>query len=186
VQATAGTRAGLWLRQVPPCLTLAFGEMTRKILISLIGLFATLCVALAEPRIDDGLVVAARKALPQNISTNEIIRALRTGLWNSNKTAVAIIIARPKASVLFVFLRQPDGKYLAVDVSGMEGCNFGYLGTSREGYDRFETTPVEWLHREDGLFQVRMRTRAWKGRQRYTASGGGTCVIKPDGTTLWQ
>lgn len=160
--------------------------MARSILINLCGLFSTVCVALAQPHVDDGLVIAARKALPQDISTNEIARALSTGLWNTNRTAVAIAIPKPKASVLFVFLRQPGGKYLAVDVSGMESCNFGYLGTRREGYDRFETTPVEWLRREDGLFQVRMRTRAWKGRQRYTASGGGTCVIKPDGTTLWQ
>jgi hypothetical protein len=160
--------------------------MKHRILITLIGFIATVYVALAQPRIDDGLVVAARKALPQVISTNEIVRALGAGLWNSNKTAVAIAIARPMASLLFVFLRQSDGKYLAVDVSGMEGCNFGYLGTGREGYDRFETTPVEWLRREDSLFQVRMRTKAWKGNQRYTASGGGTCVIKPDGTTLWQ
>ena len=160
--------------------------MTRAILINLLGLFATVCVALAQPHVDDGLLIAARKALPQDISTNEIVRALSTGLWNTNRTALAIAIPKPKASVLFVFLRQPGGKYLAVDVSGMEGCNFGYPGTRREGYDRFETTPVEWLRREDGQLQVRMRTRAWKGRQRYTASGGGTCVIKPDGTTLWQ
>ena len=106
-----------------------------------------MCVALAQPQLDDGLVIAARKALPQDISTNEIVRALGTGLWNTNRTAIAIAIPKPKASVLFVFLRQPGGKYLAVDVSGMEGCNFGYLGTRREGYDRFETTPVEWLRR---------------------------------------
>ncbi len=160
--------------------------MTRAVLINLFRLFATMCVALAQHHVDDGLMIAARKTLPQDISNNEIVRVLSTGLWNTNRTALAIAIPKPKASVLFVFLRQPGGKYLAVDVSGMEGCNFGYLGTRREDYDRFETTPIEWLRREDGLFQVRMRTRAWKGRQRYTASGGGTCVIKRDGTTLWQ
>jgi hypothetical protein len=160
-------------------------KMTSAILISLIGLFTTVCVALARPPVDDGLLIAARKALPQNISTNEIVRALGTGLWNSNRTAVAIAIAKPKASVLFVFLRQPGAKYLAVDVSGMEGANFGYLGTAgRAGYDRFETTPLKWLHRDDALFQVQMRTRAWKLGQRYTAAG--TLIIKPDGTCLWQ
>jgi hypothetical protein len=160
--------------------------MTRALLINLFALFASVCVAIAQPHVDDALVIAARKALPHNISTNEIVRALSTGLWNTNKTALAIAIPKPKATVLFVFLRQPGGKYLAVDVSGMEGCNFGFLGTRRQDYDRFETKPVEWLRRDDDLFQVRMRTRAWKGRQRYTAHGGGTCVIKPDGTTIWQ
>jgi hypothetical protein len=142
-------------------------------------------VAFAQTHLDDGLVTAAQKALPHDISTNEIVRALSTGLWNTNKTALAIAIPKPKATILLVLLRQPGGKYLAVDVAGMEGANIGYLGPDRH-YDRVETTPVEWLRREDGLFQVRMRTRAWKGRQRYTASGGGTCVIKPDGTTIWQ
>jgi len=123
---------------------------------------------------------------PQDISTSDLLQALSTGLWNTNRTALAIAVPKPKASVLFVFLRQPTGKYLAVDVSGMESCNFGFFGTRREDYDRFETTPVEWLRRDDGWFHVRMRTRAWKGKQRYTAHGGGTCVIKPDGTTIWQ
>ena len=158
--------------------------MTRSILINLCGLFATVCVALAQPHVDDGLMIAARKALPQDVSTNEIFRALSTGLWNTNRTALAIAIPKPKASVLFVFLRQPGGKYLAVDVSGMESCNFGYLGTRREGYDRFETTPLKWLHRDDDLFQLQTRTRAWKSGQRYTTSE--TLVIKPDGTCLWQ
>ncbi len=31
--------------------------------------------------------------------TDEIVRALRTGTWNSNKTAVAISVARPKGSL---------------------------------------------------------------------------------------
>jgi len=163
-----------------------FGKRTLRTLIGLLGLLATALVALAQPRIDDALIVAARKALPQDLSTHDIVRVLRGGLWTTNGTALAIALARPKASVLFVFLRQAAGQYLAVDVSGMEGCNFGFLGTRREDYDRFETTPVEWLRRDDGLFQVRMRTRAWKGGQRYTASGGGTCVIRPDGTTIWQ
>jgi hypothetical protein len=84
-----------------------------------------------------------------------------------------------------VFLRQTHGDYLAVDVSGMEGANFGYLGTTpRSGYDRFETTPLKWLHRDDGLFEIQMRTRAWRSGQRYTASG--TLVIKPDGTCISQ
>jgi hypothetical protein len=159
--------------------------MTRTNLIALTGLLATVCTTLAQPRLDDGLIVAARKALPQDISTNVIVRALGTGLWNSNKTAVAIVITKPKASLIFVLLRQTSGKYLAVDVGAVEGGNFGKLGTAgRAGYDRFETTPVEWLYRDDGMFQVVMRTRAWKLGKRYTVLE--PLIIRPDGTPLWR
>jgi len=74
---------------------------------------------------------------------------------------------------------------LAVEASGVEGGNFGKLGIAgRSGYDRFETTPTQWLQREDGWFQDVMRTRAWKAGKRYTVSE--KLLIKPDGTVLWR
>ena len=156
--------------------------MTRAILANLFALVAAAGLALAQPELDDALLVAARKALPKEISTNEIVRVLHAGLWNSNRTAVAAAFVRPKASLVFVFLRQTSGKYLVVDVSGVEKVNLGALGLA--GYDRLETTPVRWLHRDDDLFQVVLRTRAWKGGQRYTMSEA--LIIKPDGTPLWR
>jgi hypothetical protein len=159
--------------------------MARTIFIGLVGMFATACVMAAQPRVDESLVATARKALPHDISTNEIVRALGTGLWNSNRTAIAIGIPKPKASLVFVFLRQTSGRYVAVDCSGVEGGNFGKLGIAgRAAYDRFETTPVEWLHRDDGMFQVVMRTRAWKSGKRYTVSE--PLVIAADGTPLYR
>jgi hypothetical protein len=159
--------------------------MTRAILIGLVGLIAALCVTVAQPPIDGGLLAAARKALPQEISTNEIARALDTGLWNSNRTAIVIGIPKPKASLVFVFLRQTGAKYLGVACSAVEGGNFGKLGIAgRAAYDRFETTPVEWLHRDDGMFQVVMRTRAWKSGKRYTVTE--PLIITADGTPLYR
>lgn len=145
-------------------------------------MFMTGWIGVAQPAIDGKLIASARRALPQ-ISTSEIVRDIGDGLWNSNRTAVAIAIPKPKASVLFVFLRQTHGDYLAVDVSGMEGANIGFLGPDRH-YDRVETTPLKWLYRDDGLFQIQTRTRAWSSGRRYTAAG--TLVIKPDGTCLSQ
>ena len=156
--------------------------MKRHHLITAFVLFMTGWIALAQLEIEGKLMVSARRALPQ-ISTNEIAQAIGNGLWNSNRTAVAIAIPKPKASLLFVFLRQTHGDYLAVEVSSMEGANIGYLGPFRH-YDRVETTPLKWLHRDDGLFQIQMRTRAWNSGRRFTASG--TLVIKPDGTRLEQ
>lgn len=141
-------------------------------------------MALAQSGVEDELLASARKALPQ-ISTNDVLRAIGHGLWNSNKTAVAIAIPKPgpKASFLFVFLRRGHGDYLAVDVSTMEGANLGYIGPDRH-YERVETAPLKWLDRDDGLFQIQMRTRAWSSGRRYTASG--TLLIKSDGTCLSQ
>ena len=73
-----------------------------------------------------------------------------------------------------------------MDVSGIEGVNLGVIGmTRRAAYDRVETTPIKWLPREDGLFQILVRTRAWKSGQRYTVSGA-PAIIKADGTVTWQ
>ena len=133
---------------------------------------------------EGALVAAARHAQPQGISTNELSKVLKAGLWNTARTAVAVSLPRPKGSVDFVFLRRTQGTYLAVDVSGVEGGNFGKLGRNRADDERFETTPVEWRPRTDGLFQVVMRTRAWRAGRRYTVSEA--LVIKPDGTVLWR
>ncbi|MHC1764608.1 MAG: hypothetical protein AB9869_09905 [Verrucomicrobiia bacterium] len=105
--------------------------------------------------------MAASRVFPEEISTEEIGTGLKIGLWNTDRTAIAVSFPKPEASVIFVFLRQTDGSYLAADASGVEGGNFGKLGIAgRKGYDRFETTPVQWLRREDGWFQVVMRTSA--------------------------
>jgi hypothetical protein len=163
-----------------------WANMTRPLLGTLIALFVTSIVAFAQPRTDPALLVAARKALPADIPTNHIAKALSAGLWNSNRTAVAISINRvPKPSIIFVFLKQSSGQYLAGDVSGVEGGNFGVLGISgRAGYERFETTPIEWLPRDDGRFQVVMRTRAWKAGRRYTVSE--KLLVSADGTPLYR
>ncbi len=153
---------------------------------ALAGLFATVCLGAAQPRIDDALLAAARKALPQDTPSSELVRALGAGTWNSNKTAVAVSIARPKGARIFVFPRQNTGKYLPVDVSGIEGANLGVIGiTKRAEYDRVESAPIRWLPREDGLFQILVRTRAWKSGRRYTVSGA-PAVIRADGKTWWQ
>ena len=151
-------------------------------------LFALIATASAgEPQVDAALLAAAQKAMPTEVTTNRLVSVLQAGLWNSNRTAVAVSIAQPhpKSSLVFVFLRQKDGTYLAVDARGVEGGNLGKLGIAgRAGYARFETTPTEWLHREDGRFQVEMRTRAWKGGKRYTTSE--PLLISTNGIVLWR
>jgi hypothetical protein len=159
--------------------------MKGAISIVLFLMFVTAGVFAAGSRVPEALFASARKALPQDITTNEMIRVLQGGLWNSNRTAVAVSFPRPKASVIFVFLQQTSGTYLAVDASGVEGGNLGVLGSrGRKDYDRFETTPVEWLYRDDGRFQVAMRTRAWRAGLHYTVSE--PLLISRSGIVLWR
>lgn len=128
------------------------------------------------------LLASAQGALPQ-ASADELVRAIDQGLWNTQRTALAIAIPRPEASLLFVFLQQDSEDYLPVDVSGLERANIGFIGPDRR-YERIETTPLKWLSRDDGRFHIQMRTYAWSSGQRYTAAG--TLLMDPDGTCLWQ
>jgi len=97
----------------------------------LFAIFVTAGAWAGASRVDDALLASARTALPQDITTNEMIKVLQAGLWNSNRTALAVSFPkpRPKASVIFVFLHQTNGTYLAVDSSGVEGGNLGVLGS---------------------------------------------------------
>ena len=136
--------------------TRLFSQITTKAI-----LFVALSSA-STVQIEPALLSAIQKAIPSK-ATNQPIEVLRTGLWNSTRTALAVSIPQqyPKASVIFVFLRKRDGTYQTADVSKVEAGNFGKLGLlPRTAYEHFKTTPVEWLHRDDGLFQVRIRTTA--------------------------
>lgn len=72
------------------------------ILFSLIAIAAT-----GESQVDSALLASAQKVLPKEITKNQLTRALELGLWNSNRTAIAISIGQPKASVVFVFGPHP-------------------------------------------------------------------------------
>lgn len=138
-----------------------------------------------EVPIDAALLAAARVSMPGVTATNELVSILQGGLWNSNQTAVAVSVSRPEAQAIFVLFRQTNANYLAVDVSRVEAGNLGKLGLAgRAGYDRVETTPTRWVYREDGRFQVIMRTRAWRAGKRYTVSE--PLLINADGTILWR
>jgi hypothetical protein len=112
----------------------------------------------------DTMYSAARRALPMSVDDAQIAAALEKGLKHPTGSAIAMAIA--------------------ADVSQVETANFGVWGRKRSEYDRYETTPVEWLSREDGLLQVVMRTRAWREGQRYTMNH--PLLIKTDGTVLFR
>lgn len=118
------------------------------------------------------------------VTNQEIPKAVSSSLWNPEKSAAAVSIHRPSGSLVLLLLRQPDGHFRAIDLSAVEDGNFGKLGSRRITYDKFETEPVEWMARDDGMFQVSIRTRAWRSGQRYTVYEPQ--IVRPDGTPLWR
>lgn len=130
------------------------------------------------------LSAAARGILPTETQAHQFAKAIESGLWNPARTALAVTIRQSDATLVFVFLKQDDGSFLARDVSRVESGNFGKLGHPRSAYERFATEPVEWLERNDEWLQVRIRTRVWKNGQRDTVSE--PLLIKPDGTVLYR
>jgi len=67
----------------------------------------------------------------------------------------------------------------------VEAANLGKLGLkSRRVYERIETTPLEWLSREDGHLQITFRTRAWSGGQRYTVTE--PLLLTVNGKVSWR
>lgn len=86
---------------ITPCCGLKHGPHG-TILTLLSTLFVNWGALAGQSKIDDALLLEARKALP-DISTNDITRFLEAGLWNSNRTALAISLPAKKASLIFVF-----------------------------------------------------------------------------------
>jgi hypothetical protein len=138
----------------------------------------------ATPAAPAPLNAVARRALPDDVPESVVDDAVRAGVWNAARTAVAISVSRPRGSAVLAFIVQASGEWVAVDVSAVERGNLGKLGSARAGYDKVETEPVRWLGRRDGLFQVVLRTRAWKAGRRFTVSE--PLLIRPDGTVLWR
>jgi len=138
----------------------------------------------AQAPLVDELLSAARSAVPRELSDSELRSVLQRGLRHPSGNAVAVVIPRPEASLVLVFIRQPNGTFRATDASGVESGNFGKLGRPRTDYERYETEAIEWRQRDDDLLQVVMRTRAWRLGQRYTVAE--PLIIELDGTVLYR
>jgi hypothetical protein len=119
-----------------------------------------------------------------DVTDAQLATALSNGLRHPNGAAVAIAIPRKEASLILVLIRSSDGGYVVADASQVESANFGVWGRKRHEYDRYETTPIKWLPRDDGLLQESIQTRAWRNGHRYTVTE--PLLIKPDGTVLFR
>lgn len=105
-------------------------------------------------------------------------------LWNADGTAAVAASPGESGTQITAFLGQQDGSFRKIDLSAVENSNFGKLGRRRTEYERFETTPIMWIPRLDGLLQIEIQTRAWHGGRRYTVSE--PVLLRRDGTVLWR
>jgi hypothetical protein len=107
-----------------------------------------------------------------------------SALWNTDKSAAVAAIPSISGTRVTAYLQQQDGTFLEIDLSAVERRNFGKLGRLSTEYDRFETKPVAWLPRQDGLLQVKIQTQAWRTGRRYTV--WEPLILRRDGTVLWR
>lgn len=126
--------------------------------------------------------------LPSELSKSNLKEGLKTALWRPGHEDVAVAFNGKNKSFVVVFLRGEHGRYMAVDVSGVEGPNLGHLGGARRAhYRRVETVPMKWIDRPDNhnLVQVILRTRAWDWRgTRYATEE--PLVITREGKPMWR
>lgn len=104
--------------------------------------------------------------------------------WNIDRSAAVAATPGSSGTRVTAYLQQPDGTFLEIDLSAVENRNFGKLGRSAAAYDSFETKPIEWLPRQDGLLQIRIQTQAWRSGKRYTVTE--PLIFRPDGTVMWR
>jgi hypothetical protein len=137
-------------------------------------------------------------AVPSRVSASALAEGLEKAIWHPNRDDVAVgfigdeqmipdrRVARDAGPVSFVvvFLLQPGGTYIAVDVSQVELVNIGRIGPLRS-YRNAETAPTQWVQRESDDVQVWLHTAAWDlTGQRYRSSE--PLIITRDGRPLWR
>lgn len=140
----------------------------------------TRSAAAFSTRIDEALRETAIGLMPDELTAREIRRQLINGYWNADGTAVAVSLPRRDATLTYVFRRRPDGSYAGADVSWIADDAFAFIGWPRGEYERFETEPVGWRQVGRDYLRLSIRTRAWHGGQRYTATS--TLSVAGDGT----
>jgi len=149
--------------------TVTAEDMRNLGVITVADLVAQLPAAAAES--GDRLVVAAQAIMPSGTALTEIGSALRGGVWRQDQAAVAVTLPRENETLVYVFVRQPDGSYAATDATRVISlAAFGFFGWPAEEFERFEIQPLDWAMREGGLSLLFTQVRAWREGQRYTSS----------------
>ena len=137
--------------------------------------------------------------VPSRVSASALAEGLGKAVWHPNRDDVAVGFKGDEKAIpagggtglnpqvqsfVVVFLLQPGGTYIAVDVSRVEAVNIGAIGPFRS-YRNSETAPTEWLRRESDDVQLWLATTAWDlTGQRYRMRE--PLIISRDGRPLWR
>lgn len=130
------------------------------------------------------LAAAARPVVPKEIGDLAVERALRAALWRPDGKAVAVSFPRYGRSMLYVFVRHANGRFVAAATTPVEAKNLSMLGLAPGEFDEARTAPVRWLERGDGRLQILVRTSAWRSGRRFAVTE--PLLLEPDGTVRWR
>ncbi|NHB57067.1 hypothetical protein G9F32_03335 [Acinetobacter sp. 194] len=104
--------------------------------------------------------------------------------WNADRTLAVASEKKGKRTNLMLYIHRLS-HLREIDISQVEGMNLGKLGLGRrEYYDRIETTPIAWVQRNDGKFQVDIQTQVWKNGKRQTVKE--YVVFDANGMVYWR
>ncbi len=107
---------------------------------------------------------------------------LQNGLWNYEKSAIAVYPSDENQTSIYLFIKDSSDKFIAVDISLVEKVNLGAIGSNRH-FDKVESKALQWLEHEK-YYQIRVETKAWVKGKRYRHSE--KLLIKKSGKVLWR
>jgi hypothetical protein len=123
--------------------------------------------------------------VPARVTDQSLRRGVEEALSSSDRKAVAVAVQNRVHSFLVAFVRTASGQFVSADISRVEDGNFGKLGTDAHQFRRFETKPVRWILRDDGLYQVTIQTAAWRSDNKRMVAAE-PLIINRDGLPLFR
>ncbi len=110
----------------------------------------------------DELLSVSSRIVGDEVTDAELSNAIAAGLWNDQRTALAIAIPGPNRTLLIALVQQASGDFIAADISRIEGALFRTIGLAdRTSYERYRTTPDHWRKAGDHGHLLVVRLEAW-------------------------
>jgi len=124
----------------------------------------------------------ANTTIPKH-SEEELISLLKNGLWSEDKGEVVVSFPNKKRTTLYLFMKNLEGKYIAVNISAIELRNLGTIGLKPQ-YKKLESKAIEWIEDTEELVMVKIETMIWSNAKCYRRSQ--PLLIKRNGEIMWR
>lgn len=152
--------------------------MMKQFTFTIIFLFLFNVISFSEQR-ENALFSVVSGALKNHEKSYNVNELIYNGKWNSDKTALVIFVPDGLSSLLYVFVKQDGGAFIAVDISYRVNREMDYkLGRNRNYYEKYVQTPVIVNMRNEYVVGIGIKTQAWKDGQRYTVETKPTLIKK--------